>query len=109
MLLLSLTWFDNETVIVGPGRILSRIYNCTKHGNRPIDNAKLHILHWKFDFTTAQIVINCTLKYALSRPNRETKAIHKTPSFRESAYSCLYQYLESQDRVTGQNGTDKMA
>ena len=27
---------------------------------------QLHILHCTFDFTTAQIVINCTLKYALS-------------------------------------------
>jgi len=26
-------------VCVGPWHILSRIYNCTKHGNRPIDNA----------------------------------------------------------------------
>ena len=26
---------------------------------------QLHILHCTFDFTTAQIVINCTLKYAL--------------------------------------------
>src|SRR6218665_1943436 len=26
---------------------------------------KLQILHYNFDFTTAQIVINCTLKYAL--------------------------------------------
>ena len=25
------------------GHILSRIYNCTKHGNRPIDNATLYI------------------------------------------------------------------
>jgi len=26
---------------------------------------QLHILHCTFEFTTAQIVINCTLKYAL--------------------------------------------
>ena len=26
---------------------------------------QLHILHYTFRFTTAQIVINCTLKYAL--------------------------------------------
>jgi|SRR6218665_252311 len=42
-----------------PGHILSRIYNCTKRGYRPIDNATTA------HFTTAQIVINCTLKYAL--------------------------------------------
>jgi len=24
---------------LGSGHILSNIYNCTKHGNRPIDNA----------------------------------------------------------------------
>ena len=35
------------------GHILSRIYNCTKHGNRPIDVATTA----HFDFTTAQI--NC--------------------------------------------------
>ena len=35
----------------GPGHILSRIYNCTKHGNRSIDNA-----------TTAHFAL---LKYAL--------------------------------------------
>jgi len=33
-----------------------------KPGNRPIDNAQLHIFYWHFDFTTAQTVINCTLK-----------------------------------------------
>ena len=44
------------------GHILSRIYNCTKPGNRPIDDAATA----HFDVTTAQIVINCTLKYALS-------------------------------------------
>jgi len=42
------------------GHILSRIYNCSKHGNRPIDNTA------NFDFTTAQIVIDYTLKYALA-------------------------------------------
>jgi len=25
----------------------------------------MRILHWTFQFTTAQIVINCTLKFAL--------------------------------------------
>jgi len=31
---------------------------------------QLHSLHCTFDFTTAQIVINCTLKYALQgRPS----------------------------------------
>ena len=30
---------------------------------------KLHILHYNFVFTTAQIVINCTLKYALHHSN----------------------------------------
>jgi len=39
-----------------------------KHGNRQLTMQKLHILHYPFDFTTAQIVINCTLKYALHRP-----------------------------------------
>jgi len=54
--------------LLGPGHILSRIYNCTIHGNRPIDNAKTAHLHRAhFDFTTEQIVINCTLKYALTR------------------------------------------
>ena len=52
----------------GAGHISSRIYNCTKPGNRPIYNAAtahftLHSAH--FDFTIAQIVINYTLKYAL--------------------------------------------
>jgi len=38
------------------GHILTRIYNCTKHGNRPIDNATTAVLHCKFRLTTAQIV-----------------------------------------------------
>ena len=37
------------------------MYNCTKPGNQSIVNAT--IAH--FDFTTAQLVINCTLIYAL--------------------------------------------
>src|SRR6218665_1979617 len=45
--------------------MLSRIYNWAKPGNRPIDNAATAILHYTFRFTTAQIVINCTLKYDL--------------------------------------------
>jgi len=36
------------------GHILSRIYNCTKHGNRPTDNAKPALLHCTFRF------YNCT-------------------------------------------------
>jgi len=37
-----------------PGHILSRIYNCTKHGNRPTDNAESALLHCTFQF------YNCT-------------------------------------------------
>jgi len=50
--------FTNEN---NPGHILIRIYNRTKLG-------KLHIYTAHFDFSTAQIVINCTLKYALNQP-----------------------------------------
>jgi len=46
---------------------IRRIYNCTKHANRPIDNATtvrtFDTAH--FDFKTAQIVTNCTLEYAM--------------------------------------------
>ena len=40
--------------IIKPGHILSRIYNCTKPGNRPIDNAKIVQVHCTFQF------YNCT-------------------------------------------------
>ena len=36
------------------GHILSRIYNCTIHGNRPIDNTTSAHLHFTFEF------YNCT-------------------------------------------------
>jgi len=47
-----LTWIDNypsKSII-----IISRIYNCTKHGNRPNDNATSAHLHCTFWF------YNCT-------------------------------------------------
>jgi len=34
---------------------------------------QLHILHRTFDFKTAQIVLNCTLKYALSQVDNNRK------------------------------------
>src|SRR6218665_2633121 len=48
-------------------RASSRIYNCIKPGIRSIDNTCSNYVFYttQFDFTTAQIVINCTLKYAL--------------------------------------------
>jgi len=49
--------------------ILNRIYNCTKHGDLPMDNATtahftLHILILQLHKI---IVINCTLKYSLGQ------------------------------------------
>jgi len=41
-------------VVRRAGHILSRIYNCTIHGNRPIDNATSAHLHCTFGF------YNCT-------------------------------------------------
>ena len=73
-ILFHLAWMMTRTLLTirrilnqyQAGHILSRIYNCTKHGNRPIDNAKnAHVFTAHFDFTTAQIVIICTLKYVL--------------------------------------------
>jgi|SRR6218665_790319 len=72
-----------------PGHILSRIYNCTKHDNRPIEMQKLHILHYNFDFTTAQIVINCTLKYALVQTHIYNE-IYAQPYFHTSVKCALY-------------------
>src|SRR6218665_1574055 len=51
-----------EVMNIGLG-LLRRIYNCTKLSNWPIDNCTFTLHH--YDFTTAQIVINCTLNYAL--------------------------------------------
>ena len=47
--------------------ILSRIYNCAKPANRPIDNAPTahFTLHNSILQSSAQIVVNCMLKYAL--------------------------------------------
>jgi len=45
---------ETARVLEDTGHILSRIYNCTKHGNRPNDNATTAHLHCIFRF------YNCT-------------------------------------------------
>jgi len=49
------------------GHIFSRIYNCTKHGNRPINNVETALLHCTFRFYNCT---NCDQLHVKIRPAR---------------------------------------
>ena len=54
------------------GHLLSRIYNCTKHGNRPIENVTTAHLHCTFRFYNC---INCDQLHVIICPDGEYREI----------------------------------
>jgi len=58
--------FISQCLTWHPWHILSWLYNCTKHGNRPIDIATT--ARFTLHISILQLHKLCTLKYALMAP-----------------------------------------